>query len=96
MPLSRLNSSQISNEELSSWGSAQAVSEFEERLADAKSYGQSLLGRDGIRPEEIDSCREDVLTATNAQAERISAVAAKILTEAVETRRNGNVLGTAL
>jgi hypothetical protein len=92
----RLSGSQLSNDDLSTWGAAQAVSDFEQRLADAKRYGQSLLGRDGIRPEEIDSCREDVLTATNAQTERISAVAGKIFAEAVDARRNGNVFGTGL
>lgn len=91
----RLNGSGLTNDALSDWGAAEATSNFERRLDDAQALGQTLLARDGIRPEEIDSCREDVLTATNAQAERIAAVANKILSEAVEARKSGHLLGTA-
>ncbi len=74
--------------ELSDWGANDSVATFEQRLREARDKGQALLNRDGISPDEIDRCRNEILAATNHQVDRLTAEAEKIYGQRLEAAHN--------
>ena len=77
----QLGNGESSSSELSDWGTNEAVGAFEQRLRDAQARAQSLLSREGIKPDEIDRCRNEILAATNQQVDRLTTEAEKIYSE---------------